>query len=375
MNNRTELNNLEKIIYEDIREAVIFTDEDGYIMYCNRAAIEIFGMENDAGDGEDEAVGKSLLSFINAKKNKQLEKYLVNAYEYFGYRTEKRKGFRGFGSKSKEDNQAVKIFDELSYEIRNEGVGFAGDNGVYLLNLCFRKIENDEYRGLTMIAENVSHKKKLRQTQRDSSVTFTAIISCITLYLFFWSLTEFTLDIHLENDIYTKIIEGIAFFMFICIIAFTSLSFGDMGIFVRPDKLIKSILKVIPVIGAALLIMAGINYISRMCGYEFKEKFMGGSLDGFINYFGVCVLQEFLARGVIQTSVGNLISFKWQKFSKVIIASMIFSLMHLPFGFVFMMCSFAMGIGLGIVYEKQNTIWGCVLIHWLVGYVAMAMFL
>ena len=349
-------------------------DEYGVITYCNRAATEIFGL--DDGDDTSDIIGKPLLSFIAKKKNGQFEKYLKNAFNYFGYRGEKRRRLSGFGKRSDDESESVKIFDELPYEIMEDGVEFYGNSGMCLLNLCFRKLDDGRSRGLVLIAENISHKRTLKQTVRDSSVTFSAIITCITLYLIFWSLTEFTLDIHFQRDVYTKIIEGIAFLMFICIIAFTSLSLKDMGLFVLPRKFIRSLARVMPVTIVAIVVMILINLVARLfVGYEFKPKFIGGSPEGFINYLGVCILQEFLARGVIQTSVGNLIRFKWQRFSNVIIAAMIFSLMHLPFGFVFMMGSFVMGITLGIVYEKQQNIWGCVVLHWLVGYLAMAMFL
>jgi membrane protease YdiL (CAAX protease family) len=48
--------------------------------------------------------------------------------------------------------------------------------------------------------------------------------------------------------------------------------------------------------------------------------------------------------------------------------------MHLPFGFYFMAGAFLLSIALGIIFERQRDIWGCTILHWGCGYLAMCLF-
>ena len=57
-------------------------------------------------------------------------------------------------------------------------------------------------------------------------------------------------------------------------------------------------------------------------------------MHGAYIYLFTAFFQEFLARGVIQTSVKSLMKVKYQKQISIFLTSLLFSLMHLPFGFV-----------------------------------------
>ena len=130
----------------------------------------------------------------------------------------------------------------------------------------------------------------------------------------------------------------------------------------------------LPLAAGACIVMVMINVILRFSGHPIKPYFIGGSFQGAYTYIFTAILQEFLSRGVIQTSVKALMQVKYQKFFSIFLTSLLFSLMHLPFDFPFMAAAFLLSITLGIVYEKQGNIWGCAFLHWSCGYLAMAMF-
>ena len=248
------------------------------------------------------------------------------------------------------------------------------DNGSEkkILNLRISRIRQGS--GIMLLAEDVTSTHMLRQHEKDCALIFAGLIICICVYLSAWSLINFTLGIHLKTSVYTMVIEGIAFLLFLEVIFFTSLTFSDIGIFVRPSKLLKSFISSLPLAAGACIVMVMINVILRFSGHPIKPYFIGGSFQGAYTYIFTAILQEFLSRGVIQTSVKALMQVKYQKFFSIFLTSLLFSLMHLPFDFPFMAAAFLLSITLGIVYEKQGNIWGCAFLHWSCGYLAMAMF-
>ena len=81
-----------------------------------------------------------------------------------------------------------------------------------------------------------------------------------------------------------------------------------------------------------------------------------------------------MARGVIQTSLKYILQVKHQRGISVFTTSLLFMMMHLPFGFFFMVGAFALSVVLGFIYEEQEDLYGCALLHWGVGYLAMCLF-
>ena len=47
---------------------------------------------------------------------------------------------------------------------------------------------------------------------------------------------------------------------------------------------------------------------------------------------------------------------------------------NIPFGFYFMLGAFLLSCALGIIFERQRDIWGCTILHWACGYLAMCLF-
>ena len=70
----------------------------------------------------------------------------------------------------------------------------------------------------------------------------------------------------------------------------------------------------------------------------------------------------------------ELMKIRFQKFFSIFLTSLLFSLMHMPFGFYFMMSAFLLSMALGYVYERHQNLWGCVFLHWCCGYLAMCLY-
>lgn len=326
-------------IFENMSDGVFIINASQEISYVNPAAERIFGMSDN-----DLLQKKVAATILNNRKNRSFNRLLQNALR-----------------SAKQSDTSV--------------VTYYSSTGKKTLTIRISRQENDAgEESLLVMMEDITVNQNLKRHERDCAIIFAGLITCICVYLCVWCLLEFTLNIHLGTSVYTLMIEGIAFLLFLQILIFTSMTPGDIGIFVRPKRLFQTFRQVLPVGLAVCAIMLVANWLLRLNGIYIKPYFIGGSLHGAYTYIFTAILQEFLSRGVIQTCVKSLMRIKGQRFFTIMLTSLLFALMHLPFGFPFMMGALALSVALGIFYEKQENIWGCAFLHWSCGYIAMALF-
>ena len=227
---------------------------------------------------------------------------------------------------------------------------------------------------MVVLFDDLPSKYRLKQHEHDFAYIFAGLIFCISIYLSIWSLLRFTLKLPLKTPFYTMMIEVMAFILFLEIIFLTSLSLKDIGLIPKISRIKKNLIETffIALTGCAVLLLSKV--IFTLMGIQIKSYFIGGSPEGAYTYLFTAFIQEFLARGVIQTSVKSLMQVKYQKQFGVLLTSLLFSLMHLPFGFIFMIGAFFLSIVLGYLFERQKDLWGCAFLHWSCGYLAMCLY-
>lgn len=335
------------IIFKNMSDGIMTVNEKGEITYVNAALLEIFQIEN-----EEKIIGKSFVNiFLKNKKNHAFAKFFSLAM----------------------DKQTPPEKTFVRYRMENGEKLFLNID-VSLLDHTANQNTPDGFPGMMILIENATDRFTLRQREHDYAYIFAGIIFCITLYLMTWSCIRFTLGIHLNTSVYTLMIEAITFVLFLEIVFFTSFSLQDIGLVPHWKKWKENLLETftIAIISGAILVLS--KLILMLFGIQIKSYFIGGSLKGLTNYAFTALLQEFLARGVIQTSVKSLMRIKYQKILGIILTSLLFSLMHIPFGFIFMMGAFVLSMALGYLFERQGDLWGCVLLHWFCGYLTMCLY-
>lgn len=331
-------------IFMNMSDGVLLINHNQEITYINPAAQAMLNLNSETPTMQD---------FLLNKKNKLFYRLLLQALK----------------NRHKSDTAVASYENGKEKRILNIRISQTGSSEGNL-----QGTPQGNLQGIMVLMEDITSAHNLKTHERDCAMIFAGLIICICIYLFAWSLIRFTLGIKLKTSVYTLIIEGIAFLLFLEIIFFTSMTFKDIGIFAKPSKLLKTFLTSIPIAAAVCGVLILLNFLLRLTGHPVKPYFIGGSLSGAYTYIFTAILQEFLSRGVIQTSVKALMQIKYQKFFSIFLTSLLFSLMHLPFDFPFMMGAFLLSIALGIVYEKHENIWGCAFLHWSCGYLAMAMF-
>ena len=82
------------------------------------------------------------------------------------------------------------------------------------------------------------------------------------------------------------------------------------------------------------------------------------------------VLQEFLARGVMQENLNRVFTGKYATVLSIVVSSLVFGVLHIHYGLPFMLGATVLLGALGMLYHKQGNIWGLCIIHYVLGEVA-----
>ena len=232
----------------------------------------------------------------------------------------------------------------------------------------------EPFQGMIVLIEDVTDSQLLQQHDHDCAYIFAGLILCISIYLAAWCFCRFTLHIPLTTHDYTLMIEVITFVLFLEIAFCTRFSLREIGLIPNISRFRTNLKETLTTGMISCLVIILAKLIQSLAGIKIKGYFIGGSLQGAYIYIFTAFIQEFLARGVIQKSVKSLLHVKYQKQLSIFLTSLLFSLMHLPFGFYFMLGAFLLSLALGAIFERQKDIWGCALLHWGCGYLAMCLF-
>ena len=300
-------------IFENMSDGIITVTADGLINYVNSAATQIFDLS------EESLVGQSFAeTLLSSRKNKAF-------------------------------NRLFKKCSKKNCPSSKETVTYTTPEGQKHLRITISLVKQstgaDSEYGMLILVEDISDAENLKQHERDCALLFAGIVICITLYLSAWSLIRFTLHIPLKASFYTLMIEAMTLILFLEIIFFTSFSLKDVGLIPRRKNILSNIKQTATICLFAIAVLLVAKLFLRVLGAPVK-----------------------------QTSVKNLMRVKHQIPVSIFLTSMLFTLMHLPYGFIFMMGAFLLSIALGILFEQQKTIWGCFFLHWSIGYLAMCLF-
>lgn len=208
-----------------------------------------------------------------------------------------------------------------------------------------------------------------RQRLRDSSRTFSTFLFGFCVWILFYAFWEF-LARPWPADVMTHGVELLGVVMLLFILHYTSLTWHDLGVMTdRPRETVRTAL-LVAVFSIALLF--GIKAVARLIdpnSFEPEAPFFDISRFGLrqIIYIFTAGIQEFLARSVIQGNLRRITVVKNPALLAICLSSLIFAALHIHLGFLFM-CGAAILAGLeGILYEKQQNIFGVWIVHWVFG--------
>ena len=269
-------------------------------------------------------------------------------------------------------NEAVldAIYDKDSTTVRK--VPYTAPSGKrYVVRISSSYLPEAEA-GEDQIVITLTDETAAEETARklsDSSNIFTTFLFGFCGWILVYALWEY-LRRPVPFDFMTHGVEILGLLMLIFILRRTSLSWRDLGITARePGKTVRTALAVAL---CGFLFLAGLKGICRWIDpncFEPQAPFIDFSRFGLrqVLYVFTAGIQEFLARSVMQGNLKRIIPGKHPGVLAICLSSLIFAALHIHLGFVFM-AGAAILAGLeGILYEKQQNMFGVWIVHWVFG--------
>ena len=181
-----------------------------------------------------------------------------------------------------------------------------------------------------------------------------------------WRLTGETLS----QEIMTQFIHLIALIMFFYIRHYTHFTYEEMGLKIKGiGKAVKTDCLFTVIFAAALF---GVKFILMRTSPGFFPAGAPFWDWGRLNWSDIAypvtvVLQEFLSRGVIHENLRRIFVGKHSEGAAIIVSSLIFGALHIHRGFMYMLAATALLSIFGILYRRQNSIWGLCIPHFVLG--------
>ena len=325
---------LDTRVLRDFDDGIITFGRDGIIRYINPSASLILGLtENTVGKPYQELFGK---------ENESLWELLAQATE------EKETSHRG----------------DVLYRRK--------DGSTVLLNascICLRDGDGSRQTTYALHFDDITEIDTLRRKRRESSAVFIGTMTGVSVWIYIvalWRLTGETLS----QEIMTQFIHLIALIMFFYIRHYTHFTYEEMGLKIKGiGKAVKTDCLFTVIFAAALF---GVKFILMRTSPGFFPAGAPFWDWGRLNWSDIAypvtvVLQEFLSRGVIHENLRRIFVGRHSEGAAIIVSSLIFGALHIHRGFMYMLAATALLSIFGILYRRQNSIWGLCIPHFVLG--------
>ena len=334
-------------VLRDMLSGVLVLNKHGKIEYSNKPAQKMLELSSNEERNED--FFASIMDITNEKNSIDAE-YNDDFNEYI---------FQSVYSREETHNGRVNYMTP------------SGHKRVFEMSSSF--LENDEDADSSQIVItllDVTREEEMRIKFKDSSTTFSIFLMGICGWLTLYALWE-ALDQPFDKKIITHGVEVLGIILITFIFKFTSLSWKDIGLFNANPK--KTRIHNLILIGVTLAVLLTIKFIFKDNPNVVRPgPFIDFSVMDANRWFYIVTafVQEFLARGCVQSNLKRISASKHPTIISITMASLVFAVLHIHLGIAFMMGAALLSAILGIVYDRQENIYGVWLIHWFAGTMA-----
>ncbi|MBR4462631.1 MAG: PAS domain S-box protein [Erysipelotrichaceae bacterium] len=346
MNNKsTDHKKLTSRILRDVNDGIIAIDHAGNILFTNPRFYEILGIDENV-----EGSKYASLMMNDSKNNDDFHQMLLQAIK------DKETTQQGKVSYTKKDGTALKLRVNSSF-IYDEDT------------------KNSE--GVTIEFSDITAEELYAAKYHDSAVSFIVLLAGVCVWVFLYGLWIY-LGQPLPVNTMTNILLGISGIMFLVHHHFSSLTLKDVGL--STENLGHNLLTGVfaTVIGLFILVIAKIVLLKVNPSYFPSDKpfFDFGRLTIWeFTYVISVVWQEFVARGVVHESLRRVIPGKYSEAMALIMSSLFFGAIHIHVGLHYMIGAAALLGVLGLLYIRQNSIWGTCIPHYILGVALVVLWL
>lgn len=327
-------------IVRDIGDGILVLGRDGTIMEINPAAMKLLGLECDytgekyyalmeSGDGcANDAFHQTVLDAV-------LEKSMVHRSLFFYLRPD----------------GTEKVFEVTSSALRSD----ESADAALLLSISDRTEES-----------------RLRVQIEDSSANFVGLLCALCGWNFLYALWEY-LGQPFSTGILSKLMLVLLLIPVLLCRRHMHLTPRDMGL-----GLDKSTARYILIDAAVTLLCLALLCAAKLLIMHLSPEYFDQSLpfvcwdkyppSEYLIYALSVLLQEILSRGIVHELLRRMMPGRNVEVSSIFVSSALFGALHIHVGLVYM-CSAALLLGvLGIVYNRQKSIWGLCIVHYCLGW-------
>ncbi len=329
-------------ILRDMNDGIMLLDFSGNVLYLNEKCKSMLGIKNNI---ISKIISKNYAEWMPESAAKKKEKPL-----------------RAFVSSALEAGEKCEG-KELSFAL--EG----GEKRYFDTSASvFKNPENGEALGVVFLLTEVTELAKMRRKNKDATVVFASLISCLCAYLFIWRILVF-FNVRLSTDQKTNIVHALVFILAAIIFTKTEFSISEIGIGIKEPKktILTAVLISLGVVAAMCLLKVAIMAVAPTYFREGRPFWRWNLGDLYFSYMFTCVIQEFLARSVIQESLRRVLHEEREGTLSLVLSALLFGVVHIAHGLMYMLGATILLGALGGLYNKQRSVWGVAIIHYTLG--------
>ncbi len=324
-------------ILRDVSDGVLVLDRRGTVLFLNPQGEKLLGFGSDA-------VGKKYAALMleNSRKgNESFQQFLLDSLN------ETETTHKGEILYAQPDGTVIHLRMSTSFLFDEQGV---------------------EYEGVVIQFADISETVKLRQKQQESSFTFVTVIIYVCSWIFLYVVWEL-MGRPISDQLMTWVVQLLGLVVFYLVLKKTSFSLQDLGLGFKNAKSAIVADSIIAGVGFVLLVL--IKIVIKLAAPDYFEP--GKPFFNFDFGLGewmypvVVILQEFLTRSVMHENLRRIIVGKNSEWMAIFVSSILFGVLHIHKGIVFMLGAVILLGALGMLYRKQRTIWGLCIPHYVLG--------
>lgn len=326
-------------ILRDITDGVLVLDQGGNVLYINPSGCQILGLKQ-------ECIGQKYYAVVmddGNESNDTFHQFLLDAVY------DKDKTHKG----------------ELEYTCKD-----GKKLNLRIATSFLRNSEGTVKDGVVIQFSDETEVVRLRRKERDTTTVFAVTMILICSWIFFVQIWEY-LGRPISLFVMTNMVEVIGIVLLLFILKSTSFTWQDIGLSTKGLGPIIRVDSLFSALGVVLLILAKVVMMKVNPGHfpPGTPFFDWGALLSVsrILYPFTAILQEFLVRGVVHENMRRIFTGERGETLAIVVSSLFFGALHLYLGVVYMVgAALLLGV-LGVLYRRQNTIWGLCIPHFVLG--------
>ncbi len=326
-------------ILRDITDGVLVLDQGGTVRYINPRGCQILGLTK-------ECVGQKYYAVVMDDEKDDND------------------GFHQFLLDAVYDKDNVHG-GELEY-ICEDGKKL----NLRIVTSFLRNSDGTRKDGVVIQFSDITEVVRLRRKERDTTTVFAVTMILLCSWIFFIQIWEF-LGRPVPLFMMTNLVELIGILLLLFILKNTSFTWQDIGLstkklgpIIRLDSLIAAAGVVLLILVKVVMLKVKPDYFPSDAPFFEWRNLLKVSR---ILYPFTAILQEFLVRGGVHENMRRIFTGKRGETVAIVVSSLFFGALHLYLGIAYM-AGAALLLGLlGVLYRKQNTIWGLCIPHYVLG--------